>query len=162
MTTIELRAEQVGIRRSGVLAADPDVHLVAWDHPNGSPAVWRTRGQWWWAPPGDSSTPAASESEAIETLVSYLEPPPLAKQVREILEEENPEARLMDGFDEALIGVARRCGQPTLAVYDYDKCIDILSREMSEDDAVEYFEFNCAGAWVGPHTPVILQRPSEA
>ncbi len=29
------------------------------------------------------------------------------------------------GFEGAFIGVATRCGQPTLAVYSSDKCINI-------------------------------------
>ncbi len=81
---------------------------------------------------------------------------------RKALDDENPDALLMDEYEEALVGIAHRCGQPALAVYDYDKCIDILSRTMKEDDAVEYFEFNVAGAWVGPNTPIILRRPPEA
>ena len=32
---------------------------------------------------------------------------------------------LADGFEEALIGVGRRCGKPDIAVYDTDKCIDL-------------------------------------
>ena len=74
--------------------------------------------------------------------------------------EENPEALSLDGFDDAVMGIARRCGQPTLLVYSADKCIQILMRrdKMTYDSAVEYFEFNTAGAWFGPHTPIIFER----
>jgi len=65
----------------------------------------------------------------------------------------------MDGFDDAIVGIASRCGQPDLVVYDREKCIEILMRDMPEDDAREYFEFNCEGAWMGELTPVILRRP---
>lgn len=77
---------------------------------------------------------------------------------REALADENPDALLLDGFEDAFIGVSRRCGQPSLATYDYDKCIEVLMRDMPYEDAVEFFEFNTAGAWVGPHTPIILYR----
>lgn len=77
--------------------------------------------------------------------------------VRELLLEANPEALLAAGFEEALVGVARRCGQPTLAVYSYQKAADILIRQgMSPEDADEYLEFNVLGAWMGPQTPIFL------
>lgn len=66
-----------------------------------------------------------------------------------------PGALLADGFDDAILGVAERCGQPTLVAYDRCRCIDILEAQgMSREDAEEYFEFNVAGAWVGEQTPV--------
>ena len=80
-------------------------------------------------------------------------------QIREQLTEENPEALLADGFDQALIGVARRCGQPSLAVYDRNKCIEILAQDMDWHEAEEYFEFNVSGSWMGPNTPIFLDSP---
>jgi hypothetical protein len=73
--------------------------------------------------------------------------------------EDNEESILMaDGFDEALIGVGRRCGQPDIAVYDESRCISILEKQgMDHDEAVEYFEFNVVGAWVGPQTPMFVE-----
>jgi|TARA_R100000152_G_C6767129_1_gene192268 hypothetical protein len=61
-----------------------------------------------------------------------------------------------DGFDNAIIGVARQFNQPEKLVYDYSKCVEILmSRdEMSKDDAVEFMEFNVVGAYVGEQTPI--------
>lgn len=65
---------------------------------------------------------------------------------------------LMDGFDEACIGFSQRCGQPTVAVYDYQKIIDILIERdgMEYDDAIDYASFNILGAWLGEQTPVVL------
>jgi len=47
------------------------------------------------------------------------------EQVEETLREENPNALFLDGFDEAIIGIARRAN---LAVVAYSEltCIDIL------------------------------------
>ena len=44
---------------------------------------------------------------------------------------------LADGFEGAFIGVATRCGQPTLAVYSTNKCIKILIEkdDMTHDKA---------------------------
>jgi len=59
-----------------------------------------------------------------------------------------------DGFDEAIIGVEERAG---VVAYDIDKIIEMLMREMTEDEAVEYFEFNIFGAYVGEKTPVYIK-----
>ena len=75
----------------------------------------------------------------------------------EQLTEENPDALLADGFLEAFVGIHRRFGQPALAAYDYDKCIEILMRDMSYEEAVEFFEFNTIGSWMGEHTPVFVE-----
>jgi hypothetical protein len=44
-----------------------------------------------------------------------------------------------DGFDDAIIGVAERIGMEPVVAYDTNKIIEILSRDMTEDEAVEYF-----------------------
>lgn len=60
-----------------------------------------------------------------------------------------------DGFDEAIIGIARRCGQPDLVAYSVTKCLEVLMRDgATYEEAVDHFEFNTAGAWVGEETPV--------
>lgn len=77
-------------------------------------------------------------------------------EIKEILSEENPNALFADNFDEALIGISRRCGQPSLAVYSVTKCLDVLQKEMSYQDAIEYFEFNVLNSWLGDGTPIFL------
>jgi len=68
------------------------------------------------------------------------------------------EIALWDGFDEALVGLVMRCGSDPLAVYDRDVMLKTLSKQMSLEDAVEYLDFNIAGAHIGPLTPMILDR----
>ena len=72
------------------------------------------------------------------------------------------ETLLADGFEEAFLGYIERCGQPVMAVYSYDKALDILtSRDgMTEEDAAEYLSFNVTGAWVGKGTPGFLVEAS--
>ena len=66
-----------------------------------------------------------------------------------------------DGFEKALLGVGRRALQPDIAVYDENKCIEVLmSQGMDRETAIEYFEFNVVGAWVGDKTPLFL-GPSD-
>jgi len=67
-----------------------------------------------------------------------------------------PEALVADGFDEALLGVCHRFGQEPVAAYDYEKCISVLMKDMTRDEAEEYFQFNVIGAWVGEYTPVFI------
>lgn len=88
--------------------------------------------------------------------------------VRDYLAEINPEALLADGLENALIAVCDRFGQPTLAAYDYDKCIEIFANDIADDDtleedddphtmAVEHFDYNVIGGWLGDHTPVFIR-----
>ena len=75
----------------------------------------------------------------------------------DILEE--AESMTADGFDDCIIGVAERCSKQPLCVYDRDKIIDkLMSDDMIYEEAVEYFEFNILGAWVGEGTPLFLTR----
>lgn len=57
-----------------------------------------------------------------------------------------------DGFDEAVIGV-----YDGRLVYSEKKCIEILSREMSFDEAIEYFNFNVSSAYMGELTPIFIE-----
>jgi len=59
-----------------------------------------------------------------------------------------------DGFDDSIIGTVERCGQTEAVIlYDKDKVISALMKEMPFEDAVEYFEYNILGAYVGEGTP---------
>ena len=82
-------------------------------------------------------------------------------EIADLLSTENPSALLADGFEDAFLGVARRCGQPALAVYDYRLGVKVLMQRdaMSYEDAVEWMAFNVLGAWVGEHTPMWLVTP---
>ena len=55
------------------------------------------------------------------------------------------------GFDDAIIGVDTN--QMRL-IYSVSKCIEILQKDMSKDEAWEYFYFNVSGAYMGEKTPI--------
>ena len=59
-----------------------------------------------------------------------------------------------DGFDDAVIGVCEQFDSPPRLVYSVSKCLDILMEEMDEMEAMEYFDYNVSGAYVGESTPV--------
>ena len=83
---------------------------------------------------------------------------PLRKKINEALMERDESALLMDGFDEALIGFSQRINEPLLAVYSWEKMMDVcMSRDgMTDEEADEYISFNCISAWVGEQTPIIV------
>tara|TARA_Y100001973_G_C5200104_1_gene336992 strand:+ start:1786 stop:2067 length:282 start_codon:yes stop_codon:yes gene_type:complete len=60
-----------------------------------------------------------------------------------------------DGLDDAVIGVA---SDNSKVVYSADKVIGILKDRdgMTDEEALEYFEYNIAGAYVGPSTPLFV------
>jgi len=70
----------------------------------------------------------------------------------------DPEVLLLDGFDDAIVGVASRCGQPLIAVYGMDRMVRVLVERdgLTEEEAVEHLEYNVLGAWVGDRTPAVL------
>jgi hypothetical protein len=56
-----------------------------------------------------------------------------------------------DGFDEAIIGIDTN---EMRLIYSVSKCIQILCRDMNEEEAVEFFDFNIRGSYVGDKTPI--------
>lgn len=82
--------------------------------------------------------------------------------MREDLAEIDENILCADGFDEALIGYVERIGQPAIALYDRDKCIQILIDEgLTEEEALEHFEHNVIGSWVGEYTPAFATLLSK-
>jgi hypothetical protein len=70
---------------------------------------------------------------------------------------EDHEALLADGFDDALIGYTVNAN--VVAVYDFSKCVEILSSEMSHEDAVDHMYYNVVSAYVGDKTPIFVMIP---
>jgi hypothetical protein len=56
-----------------------------------------------------------------------------------------------DGFDEAIIGVEESTMR---LIYSVSKCIEILCKDMDMEDAIEYFDFNVSGSYMGEKTPI--------
>lgn len=65
---------------------------------------------------------------------------------------------LADGFEDAFLGIVESMGSQPKALYDENKCIDILEERdgMDYEEAVEYFRFNMTGAYVGEFTPAFI------
>lgn len=66
---------------------------------------------------------------------------------------------LADGFEDAFLGYGKQFNN-TVAIYDYDKCVEILQKRdgMTEEDAHEWMGFNVIGAYVGKFTPIFMKH----
>tara|TARA_Y100000310_G_scaffold288133_1_gene313518 strand:+ start:3376 stop:3663 length:288 start_codon:yes stop_codon:yes gene_type:complete len=75
--------------------------------------------------------------------------------LQEIIEDYPEEEFLKaDGFDDAIIGVASDFTEPRL-IYSVGKIINILMDQgMTSTDAIEHFNFNIGGGYVGEKTPI--------
>jgi hypothetical protein len=64
-----------------------------------------------------------------------------------------PEEEILkaDGFDEAIIGIDTN---EMRLIYSVSKCVQILCKDMNEEEAVEFFDFNVRGSYVGDKTPI--------
>jgi hypothetical protein len=72
---------------------------------------------------------------------------------------ENAEgAIILDGFNDAIIGVVEEFGNGPRILYSREKIIEILQirDEMSFEDAMEFYDFNILGMYAGEQNPVIL------
>ena len=58
-----------------------------------------------------------------------------------------------DGLDDALIGI----WSEGRLVYSVDKVIEILMKDMTEQEAIEFYEFNIECAYVGERTPIFIK-----
>lgn len=57
----------------------------------------------------------------------------------------------IDGFDNAVIGFDESSQR---IIYSVKKCIEILMIDMCEEEALEYFEYNVQGSYMGDLTPI--------
>jgi hypothetical protein len=69
---------------------------------------------------------------------------------------EDEEILIADGFDDAVIGIEDTSMR---LIYSVTKCLEILMEveNMSLEDAIEHFEFNVSGSYVGEKTPIWCQ-----
>lgn len=61
------------------------------------------------------------------------------------------EVLFADGIDDAIIGF-----EPNLwkVVYSKQKCIEVMSRDMSWEEAIEFLDYNTFNSYVGEKTPL--------
>jgi hypothetical protein len=71
----------------------------------------------------------------------------------------NPESIVLDGLDNAIIGVGISFDLDPRLTYSIDKIIGILMERdnMTYDEATEYYLFNIAGGYFGKHGPIFVE-----
>lgn len=68
-----------------------------------------------------------------------------------------PEAMIIDGFDDAIVGVLVRHGKVPLVVYETERLIEIVERDgVSNEEAMEHVSFNILSAYFGERTPLYI------
>ena len=72
--------------------------------------------------------------------------------------------KIWDGYDDCIIGMGTRCGMTDVFIYDKHKMITKLVRrdDMTYDEALEFIDFNIAGAFIGEDTPILVDRMTRA
>ena len=66
---------------------------------------------------------------------------------------------LLDGYDEAFLGIVDGIGlENPIPCYSMEKILSILMKNdgMEYFDALEFFDFNIKGSYVGKYTPCFL------
>jgi len=82
------------------------------------------------------------------------------KEIVEFVASHAEDAIVFDDCDSALIGYGLRIGLEPVAIYSHQLLVEnFIGQGMSEEEAVEYVDYNIVGSWVGERTPIILYQP---
>jgi hypothetical protein len=74
------------------------------------------------------------------------------RMLKRIIEEYPEETFLKaDGFGDAILGVEEYSMR---LIYSVKECIKILSKSISREEALEYFDYNVQGSYLGEKTPI--------
>lgn len=80
----------------------------------------------------------------------------------DLAEYEFGELLKMDGYDDCAIGLAYRFGHQEVIAYDLNKVLHKLQADgMTYDEAMEFYEYNMIGAYVGDATPIFVMPFEE-
>jgi hypothetical protein len=77
----------------------------------------------------------------------------------EEIKEQAEGAIILDGLDDAIIGMAEEFGNGPRIVYSKSKIFEILRERdgMDEIEAVEFYEFNILGLFASPQNAIFLE-----
>lgn len=79
-------------------------------------------------------------------------------EIDELLQSCDMSSLFADGFDDAIIGVSQDGYTGSFRVcYSVTRCYDALIADgMTEEEAIEHFEYNVLAASMGPTTPIFI------
>lgn len=69
-------------------------------------------------------------------------------------------AIILDGFNEAIIGLVEEFGNGPRILYSRDKILQIMQDRdgMTEEEAIEFYDYNILGMFAGEQNPVMLYQ----
>jgi hypothetical protein len=76
-------------------------------------------------------------------------------QILEKMEEINPDAVILEELDNCIVGICNTFEGACL-LYSETKIIQKLMKEMTEEEAIKFYEFNILNSHYGQHTPIFL------
>lgn len=67
-------------------------------------------------------------------------------------------AIILDGLDEAIVGVTEEFGNGHRILYSKDKILDILMKRdgMTRSESEEFYDYNILGLYAGEQNPIFL------
>ena len=80
---------------------------------------------------------------------------------RSMLDEYAEGAIILDNFDDCIVGISEQFGEGNRIVYSKDMIIKKLCEEMSEEEALEYYDYNILGGYFGEQNPIFLSISSH-
>jgi hypothetical protein len=68
-------------------------------------------------------------------------------------------AILLDGLDDAIIGMAEEFGNGYRIIYSKSKIYEILMNRdgMTEEDAIEFYDYNILGLYASPQNAIFME-----
>jgi len=78
-----------------------------------------------------------------------------------MLDEYAEGAIILDNFDDCIVGIFEKFREGNRIVYSKDMIIKKLCEEMSEEEALEYYDYNILGGYFGEQNPVFLAISSH-
>ena len=80
------------------------------------------------------------------------------KIIKNIIKEENPNAVMLNDFEEALIGTGKVCGRKPVAAYNTDEILKILIKKnnIGEIEAYEIFQSTIKDAFPDVNDPIFI------
>jgi len=82
-----------------------------------------------------------------------------SETLSELIAQINPEAIVVDGMEDALIGLAYRSGISPVVCYDKTECTKIVMKEhkLNYKEAREWLEENIFSIYTGVYTPIFIE-----
>jgi len=68
-----------------------------------------------------------------------------------------PFAITATGYDDCILGMHHKQNGESVVAYNRTLILEKLAKEMTYEEAEEYFEFNIAGAYMGEGTPIFIE-----